>query len=67
MKFNRNEINRETKKIEKKIIENEIKSNLTTDNPLSNRGAKAICCRVFFLSVAEAPGRIIISLVNSRC
>ena len=30
-----------------------MKLNLTTDNPLSNRGAMAICCRVFFLSGAE--------------
>ena len=25
----------------------------STDNPLSNRGAMAVCCRVFFLSGAE--------------
>ena len=54
-------------KIKKKELKLKLKSNLTTDIPLSNRGAMAICCRVFFLSVAEAPGRIIISLVNSRC
>ena len=34
-------------------LENELIAYLTTDNPLSNRGAMAVCCRVFFLSGAE--------------
>ena len=37
----------------------------TTVNPLSNRGAKTICNK--FFSITEKPGRIVISLVYSRC
>ena len=33
------------------ILKYKIKSILTTDNPLSNRGAMAICCRVLLSAV----------------
>ena len=48
-----NEIYKIYKMYEINKINKIYKGKLTTDNPLSNRGAMAICCRVFFLSGAE--------------
>ena len=40
---------------------------LTTDNPLSNRGAMAICCRVLLSAVLKYQGQLLVCVLVQRC